>query len=559
MDGHVESERAVPTRVLLVEDNPGDAHLVRSLLAEDGPLYRVLHVSSLDAAAAARRTGIFDVVLTDLGLPDSDGSGTVDGMLRLFPDTPVVVLTGLDDSEIGAMAVQMGCQDYLVKGFDDPQLLRRTIRHAMERNAVACALKESEARFRTLVEVSPEAILLCTADKVLFANAAAARLFAAPQRQALQEQHPCRFVGGAICGRLVGGTPSADSDRVASDECALTRFDGTVFDAEVIMARVTHGNVPAVEIIVRDVSLRNLAERQRRLSAAVFEASDEAMLVTDADNRILAVNGAFERVTGYRADEVRGLDPHVLSSGRHDRGFYADMWCHLLGDGHWRGDVWNRRKNGELYVQRATFSLIRGSDGRVVNHVGVFSDVTDEKQEAERIRHSANYDALTGLPNRTLLRDRMQQALSRAARERGRVGVLFLDLDGFKPVNDRHGHLVGDHLLVAVAERLLGCVRESDTVARLGGDEFVIVLPDLAESADAQAAAEQVIRSLEAPFTLDGCVARVGASIGVALSPDNGATADELLAAADAAMYAAKRAGKGRAFVAARPPAAAVA
>ena len=559
MDGWSAARGRTAIRVLLVEDNPGDARLVKILLTEDVEQpYRVTLAATLKAAIALTDSASFDVVLTDLGLPDSHGTDTVDAILRAWPDCPVVVLTGLDDRDTGTMAVQRGCQDYLVKGFNDSQLLQRTIRYAIERSASARALRESEERFRTLVEVSPDAILLCTADSVVFANVAAVNTFRASGRQDLHGLQPSQLFNGAnreLVLNAIALSPQShhEGEEPTHLECTLKRLDGSSIDAEVTVAPVVHKGKPAAEVIVRDITERIIAERQYRLAAAVFETTDEAMMVTDAVNHIIAVNPAFERVTGYSLDDVLGRDPHSLSSGRHEPLFYSGMWHELMDSGHWHGEVWNRRKNGEVYVQRLTLSLIRDAEGAVVNHVGVFSDITDEKQEAERIRFRASYDALTSLPNRSLLHDRLLQALAKTARECGRLGVLFLDLDGFKPVNDKFGHLVGDHLLVAVAERLRGCVRESDTVARLGGDEFVIVLPDMVNAADALTVAAKVITTLSMPFELDGITARIGSSVGIAVFPGNGRTAEELLCAADRAMYTAKQAGKGRYVVAPHP------
>jgi len=547
MTGWAASHGETAVRVLLVEDNPGDARLVRILLTEnnDRP-YLVTHVTSLhEALALAGNGAAFDVVLTDLGLPDSSGTDTVDALLGGWSDCPLVVLTGLADHETGIRAVQRGCQDYLVKGFDDPELLQRTIRYAIERSTVARELRESEERFRTLIEVSPEAILLCTGHKVVFANPAAVATFRAGRRQDLMGMDLHRLFSDGSLDKITAAVEGVHRAAVRF-ECSLQRMDEDGFEAELTVAAITHRGHPAAELFVRDITERKLAERQYRLTAAVFETTDEAMMVTDADNRIVTVNPAFERVTGYSAAEVLGETPHILSSGRHSPPFYSEMWNQLLGSGHWHGEVWNRRKNGEVYVQRVTLSLIRDAEGKLINHVGVFSDVTDEKQEAERIRYRASYDALTGLPNRSLLHDRLQQALAKAVREQGMLAVLFLDLDGFKPVNDRLGHLAGDQLLMAVAERLHGCVRESDTVARLGGDEFVIVLPDVAAPEDAAIVAGKVVQSLQEPFELEKATAQIGTSIGIALFPENGTTSEDLIAAADRAMYLAKQAGKAR-------------
>ncbi|MDR3438231.1 diguanylate cyclase domain-containing protein [Telmatospirillum sp.] len=542
------------TRVLVVEDNPGDARLVALQLAEDAdPPFDVTVARSLAQARVLGAVSAFDVVLTDLGLPDCTGTETVDAVLAEWPDTPVVVLTGLSDRQTGTLAVERGCQDYLIKGFADPELLHRTIRYAIGRSAAAKALRESEERFRTLVDVSPDAILLCDAQKVLFANSRALITFGVRERRELVGIDParlyprsdwCRLVAALIDPTLLNGI--VEPNRI---ECRLSRLDGSVFDAEVTMAAIVHREKPAVEVIVRDITERKVAEQHRHLAAVVFETTDEAMMVTDDANNIVAVNPAFERVTGYGAAEVIGKNPRHLASGRHDLAFYQGMWIALQRTGHWHGEVWNRRKNGEIYVQRLTLSLIRDADGKVVNHIGVFSDVTDEKQEAELIRYRANYDALTGLPNRSLLHDRMLQALAKTAREGGKLGVLFLDLDGFKSVNDSYGHLAGDHLLVALSDRLQACVRESDTVARLGGDEFVIVLPDMDGAADAVTVASKILLCLTEPFALndDGDVfVRIGASIGIALFPLHGRNAEELLHAADKAMYSSKELGKGR-------------
>ncbi|HXP96648.1 MAG TPA: diguanylate cyclase [Telmatospirillum sp.] len=540
-------------RVLVVEDNPGDARLVSLLLAEDSDvLFHVTEVASLAQAVALSPVHAFDVVLTDLGLPDSFGTETVDAILAAWPGTPVVVLTGLSDRRTGTMAVQRGCQDYLVKGFADAALLQRTLRYAIERSTSARALRESEERFRILVDLSPDAILLCDADEVLFANARAISTFRGSRREDLLGLQPALLFSPSDRLRLLSALNAQrrfgdlqDPQRI---ECRLQRLDGSSFEGEVSLAMISHQERPAAEVIIRDITERKLAERHHHLASIVFETTDEAMMVTDGSNHIIAVNPAFERVTGYDARDVMGRNPKLLASGRHNQAFYQTMWRKLGKTGHWHGEVWNRRKNGEIYVQRLTLSLIRAKDGKVINHVGIFSDITDEKQEAERIRYRASYDALTGLPNRSLLHDRLQQALAKTAREHGLLGVLFLDLDGFKPVNDRFGHLAGDHVLVALSERLQGCIRESDTVARLGGDEFVIVLPDVASPNDAQLVAMKIQSALSVPFALgtDIASAQVGVSIGIALFPTHGGTAEDLVNAADRAMYAAKQAGKGR-------------
>lgn len=301
----------------------------------------------------------------------------------------------------------------------------------------------------------------------------------------------------------------------------------------------------AVQAVVRDVSARREREREQRLAQAVFKTTAEAMMITDARNTIITVNPAFTEITGYTLDEVRGRSPKLLASGRHDKAFYAAMWRKVEEEGHWRGDVWNRRANGEVYVQRLTISRITDDEGVVTNYVGVFSDVTEEKKASAALQYSASHDALTGLPNRALLVDRLQQSLSIYARTGRGVSVLFIDLDGFKPVNDTYGHLAGDLLLQNVAKRLSSCVRDSDTVARLGGDEFVVLSNDAASVDAAAAVARKILAALEPPIDVGDATVHVGASIGIAQVPHDGTDVDTLLQAADEAMYSAKHAGKG--------------
>ena len=283
-----------------------------------------------------------------------------------------------------------------------------------------------------------------------------------------------------------------------------------------------------------------------QLAKAIFLATDEAMLITDARQIILSVNPAFERLTGYSREEAVGQAPKMLSSGRHDAAFYSEMWETLLRDGHWRGEIWNRRKSGELYMERITISVLRDDRGQISNYVAVFGDITNSKLENDRLRHLVNHDSLTRLPNRVLLQDRIAQALAQAARNAGQAALLFLDLDGFKEINDGLGHLMGDRVLEAVAERLCRCVRDSDTVARLGGDEFVILLPIVKSLGDVQKLAAKMLAVVLEPVVFNESVAKVGVSIGIALYPGDGGDGQTLLAAADDAMYRAKHDGGNR-------------
>ncbi|WP_142847640.1 diguanylate cyclase domain-containing protein [Telmatospirillum sp. J64-1] len=532
-------------RVLLIEDNPGDARLFRLALSEaEEARFTVTQANCLAEAVEAAAPADFDVVVTDLSLPDSYGMATVDQVVKAFPTLPVVVLTGLSDAETGLQAVQAGCQDYLVKGAADA-LISRTLRYAIERKATETALRESEERFRALVEVSPDAILLATQEGLTFANPAAIALCGGDPLSGIKDSCPCHV--------LLQG-PAADAARAILDGKSNetirleTRLAESLCktEVEVTLVPLTHGGSPAVQIILRDITARREVERKQQLTAALFQTTSEPLMITDAQEKLLAVNPAFTAVTGYSAAEVLGKTPRVLSSGRHTKEFYDEMWQSLSQEGHWNGEMWNRRKNGEVYVQRLSVSVIYDEAGQVANYVGVASDITDQKRESEQILHRANYDALTGLPNRLLLSDRLVQALTKMARQKDGLALMFIDLDGFKPINDTYGHLLGDQLLQRVAERLCGSVRESDTVARLGGDEFVILVSDIRSADHACQIADKVLLSLSTPFLLGDVTAHISGSIGIALSPQHGTTPEGLLDAADRAMYQAKRQGKGR-------------
>jgi len=290
--------------------------------------------------------------------------------------------------------------------------------------------------------------------------------------------------------------------------------------------------------------------QQQRMARIVFENSLEGITVTDAQSRIQLVNKAFTDTTGYSADEVIGKTPGILKSGKQSDDFYANFWTALQRDGEWRGEIWNKRKNGSVYAEWLNVSAVRNRVGDVEHYVAIFSDITERKEREEAITFQAFHDALTGLPNRLLYKDRLDQALSQAKRTKGRRPVvMFLDLDKFKQINDLLGHDVGDLLLKEVANRLKMCVRSADTVARFAGDEFTILLPEANSQEDAEAVATKILAAMQEPIRLGTEDRVVTTSIGISLYPDDGRDGETLMKAADAAMYQVKRAGRaGRCF-----------
>ena len=296
-----------------------------------------------------------------------------------------------------------------------------------------------------------------------------------------------------------------------------------------------------------DITDRKLAEEKLQLAASVFGNSREGITITAPDGKIIDVNAAFTHITGFSRDEVLGKNPRVLSSGRQGKEFYTELWRSLLDKGHWYGEIWNRRKTGEVYAEMLNISAVRDEQGATRNYVALFSDITQIKTHQQALEHIAHFDALTHLPNRTLLADRLRQGMTQAVRRGQRLAVAFLDLDGFKVVNDTHGHEAGDQLLVSLAARMRHSLRDGDSLARLGGDEFVAVLVDLEDIEASLPTLSRLIEAAAQPLQFGDVMLQVSASVGVTFYPQTDPVdADQLLRQADQAMYQAKLAGKNR-------------
>ncbi|WP_412480039.1 EAL domain-containing protein [Azonexus sp. IMCC34839] len=339
-----------------------------------------------------------------------------------------------------------------------------------------------------------------------------------------------------------------DAGRLVDYEVVWKHKSGELRDVALSSEIIRLGEESCILTYLTDVTARKGAEADLRIAATAFE-SQEGMVVTDANGIILRVNRAFTESTGYSAEEVVGQTPRILRSGLHDDRFYKQMWDSIREQGGWQGEVWDKRKNGEIYPKWLTISAVKDETGKITHFVGTHFDITERKLAEERINALAFYDQLTDLPNRTLLQDRLTQALAQCARTSNYGALLFIDLDNFKTLNDTKGHEMGDLLLKEVAARLRQCIREVDTAARLGGDEFVVVLSNLGQirkvaAATTEAIAEKILRAIAQPFKVGRLDHQCSASIGVALFHGRQTSTDELMRQADLAMYRAKAAGR---------------
>lgn len=299
--------------------------------------------------------------------------------------------------------------------------------------------------------------------------------------------------------------------------------------------------------IYEDITAKKLQEEQLLLNASVFEHAREGIVITDLAGDIIKVNAAFSAITGYSREEALGQNPKLLNSGRQSSEFYQAMYADLQSQGYWHGEIWNRRKSGEVYAEMLTITAVRDTSGRIQHYVGMFFDISDLKNHQQQLEHLAHFDALTHLPNRVLLADRLHQAMVQAQRRGRFLAVAYLDLDGFKLVNDTYGHDAGDQLLVAAADNMKNALREGDTLARLGGDEFVAVLADLSDPQDCSTTLQRLLAAAARPVQFADVALQVSASLGVSFFPQTDAVdADQLLRQADQAMYQAKLSGKNR-------------
>ena len=430
-------------------------------------------------------------------------------------------------------------------------LLFSIIHDITEQHELEFKLKQSEERYRDIFATIPSGMMLVDAagEIVLWNNAAlsilavdvaglkdrAVKLYYRDGQEVIDHDYPSkRAINEPATHGLYYLWANGDEKRWIA---AHTRR----------LPEGTNGIEGAV-VSFTDVTRLIALEESLLISQSVFEAAAEGIVVTEPDGTIVKVNPAFSILTGYSEQDALGATPAILASGRHGDEFYANLYQALSSAGSWDGEITNRRKDGRLFVEKLRISSVRNPRGELLRYVGLLSDITAQKEQEAEVWHQAHHDALTGLPNRNLFQDRLGQAIAHAQRRNKGVGVLFIDLDRFKPVNDTYGHQAGDELLRQVSERIAACLREEDTVARIGGDEFVVLLPLIRAISDCTTVAEKILVSLKRPFTLSEASVSISASLGIACCTKGRGGAPELMEHADQAMYEAKKTRNGYAI-----------
>lgn len=587
-------------KILYIEPNEMDVELTEQHFASSAPHLQLHSISSgRDALALLTGKHDIDLVLTDLRVPDMNALELIREAQHRCIDLPFVVITGRGDEATAVAILRLGAYDYMVKRKNYLMQLPHAIDHALHRfnlgqttqrlnselielntsleqkiqartaelksevivrKAAELAAKDRESKLVAVIENMTEGLVISDLNgQILHFNQAAQKNHGFTSTEEWQRLLP-EFADTFELSTLDGAVLSVDQWpllrilRGESLNCVELYIKNVkagwqrIFNYGGTIAHDDAGNPLLAIVTINDITQSKQAEINLRIAAVSFE-SEESIMITDAENKILRVNKAFTETTGYSAAEIVGQTPQRLKSERHSAEFFREMWESIHRTGTWQGEIWDKRKNGEIYPKWLTITAVKDDNGVVTHYVGSHIDITERKLTQEKIQHLAFYDHLTGLPNRVLLMDRLKQALASSSRSKRKGALLFIDMDNFKNLNDTLGHDVGDQLLIQATQRLGSCVRECDTVARLGGDEFMVMLCDLSEqtleaATQTEVIGEKILAALDRSYQLGTYSHRCTASIGVTLFQDHQQNTDELLKQADIAMYQAKSAGR---------------
>ncbi len=557
------TESSPPTSVLLVEDDPEDARLITEALAGSvGRSYQVECATLLSAALARLRQAAVDVVLLDLTLPDGQGIAVFDQVFKAAPRALILVLSCTSDEELAHQAVQLGAHDYFTKGDINAHWLPHALRYTMERKASRDALFDSEERFRAMSDASPLGIFVSDAQgDCIYTNAAYQNISGLNFEQALGTKWSMAIHAADRQRIVIEWRDAVRGQEPFQTEVRFMRSDGSIVWTRLNAAAMRDGSTLRGRVqTVEDITERKATDLALQLATeALFEEKEraqvtlnsigDAVLSTNLAGNVTYLNRVAERMTGWSAEDAQGqplAEVFRIIDGT-SREVAANPAHLAIAENRTvelaMNSVLVRRDGYESPIEDSS-APIHNRDGRVSGAVIVFHDISESRAMALKMSHLAQHDFLTGLPNRLLLTERFLQAIARAQRHHKQVALLYLDLDYFKNINDSLGHEIGDRLLKSIAERLVGCVRTTDTVCRQGGDEFVILLAEIENQQDAAQVAEKLLAALLVPHSIDQHQLHITLSIGISIFPDDGIGADAVMQNADMAMYFAKAKGR---------------
>ena len=536
-------------RILFIQ-NENDCERVSQALQHNQIEFESKRVDDIDALPQTLDEDPWHLILASHRLPACKPEDVLKLLHGGRHATAFILITETISKDRLSRLYGAGIHGYL--DLDNLYLLAPTIQYGLDLAAARhqrgdneLIRQQSEIRFRTLLDNSPIAILIVCGRRIVYLNRAARRSLAIGADTPITDISLDQMITTGTQERIFAPPPLHEG--FAADlpiETSFKQADGRRIQVEAWLGRVDYHGRPATQLIFNDISQRISAEARLQQAAKVFEHTTEGVVVTDENARIIAVNPAFTEITGYTEKEVLGRNPRFLQSGRHDKHFFNALWNSLKQHKSWQGEIWNRRKNGEIYPEWLNITTIQEGPNDKPQYVAVFSDITSIMQSQTQLEHLAHHDPLTDLPNRLLFEDRLEHAIANAKRENTHLAVLFLDLDRFKNINDSLGHAVGDALLVQVAYRLRTMLRENDTAARMGGDEFTILVENLVDPSYTAVIATKIQMQLKQPFEIFGRKLHITASIGISLYPEDGRDVGNLTKNADAAMYQAKENGR---------------
>lgn len=539
--------RQPPYLIYIIDDDKTNLEILSLFLKKNG--FRVIAETEIVKGIQEIFEVVPDLIILDILMPELNGFRAC-SILKKSPktrDIPIIFLTALKDTEDKVKGLELGAYDYITKPVQYPELLsrinsclkisqltkklkaqnKRLLAEVKARKEAEIQLKETEEKLKTIINNSLQGMVVVDLEgRIIFINQQAEKLFNRPRHI------------------LLGETLGIPAELNTISELEIPRKKGEVITVEMRAVPIIWNSKGAYLISLIDITERKKMEQELRILYQASEQSPASIVITDVHGNIQYVNAKFEAISGYKREEVIGKNPRILKSGYTSPEEYKKLWQTITSGKEWRGEFHNKRKNGELYWERALISPIFNSAGVITNYVAVKEDITEQKKQEILLKYQAIYDNLTKIPNRNYALQKIEEILEKARETKSSVGLLFIDLDHFKEVNDTFGHDYGDELLIQATERMKKALRSTDLIARMGGDEFFVAIPMVTNPLQLQIIAEKIISVLSEPFEILKKKVNISASIGIAIFPQDGEDLKQLIRRADLAMYQAKRNGR---------------